>query len=73
MMTNTACPTSSVALDAIAAALRFESGSLVDVLAEFDGELTAARSTRSADEWRAFVESSVRPHGVRQLIHEARL
>ena len=36
MMTNAACPTSSVALDATAAALHVESGSLVDVLAEFD-------------------------------------
>lgn len=71
MMTNAACPLSPVALDAIAAALHFESGSLVDVLAEFDNALTAARTERSADDWRSFVESSVRPHGVRHLIHEA--
>lgn len=68
---NAASPTGSVALDAIAKALRFDSGSLVDVLAEFDGALTAARSERSADEWRSYVESSVRPHAVRHLIHEA--
>src|SRR3954447_17254690 len=71
MMTNVACPPSAVALDAIAATLSFESGSLIDVLAQFDSELSAARSTRPAAEWRAFVDSSIRPHGVCRLIHEA--
>jgi extracellular factor (EF) 3-hydroxypalmitic acid methyl ester biosynthesis protein len=71
MMTNAACPPSSVALDATAAALSSESGSLLDVLAEFDGALTAARSGRRAADWRSFVEGCVRPHGVRHLIHEA--
>jgi extracellular factor (EF) 3-hydroxypalmitic acid methyl ester biosynthesis protein len=71
MTTNAACPPSCAALDATAAALRFESGSLVDALAEFDGALTAARSERSAEDWRSFVDDSVRPHGVRDLIHEA--
>src|SRR3954469_22469367 len=71
MTTNAACPLSCVALDATAAALRFEPGSLVGALAEFDRALTTARAERSAGDWRSFVESSVRPHGVRQLIHEA--
>ena len=71
MTTTAACPPSQVALDAIAAALRLESGSLVDVLAEFDAALTAARSGTRPDDWRSFVERQVRPHGVRDLIHEA--
>ncbi|HEV3059449.1 MAG TPA: class I SAM-dependent methyltransferase [Vicinamibacterales bacterium] len=71
MSITTTCEISSVALDDIAAALRLESGSLVDVLAEFDGALAAARSTKSLDQWRSFVDGCVRPHSVRQLIHEA--
>src|SRR5579864_1606570 len=71
MSITTTCQVSSVALDDIAAALRLESGSLVDVLAEFDGALAAARSAKSLDQWRSFVGGCVRPHSVRQLIHEA--